>query len=230
MKNIFLVDADDTILDFHKASSLALRNAFEMLGEPWKEEYAAEFKIVNDGLWEALERKEITRLHLIEIRFPLYMKHLGVEIDGQRFNELYLTYLATHPIYVDGAEEFLKTLNEWGRVFIVTNGTERIQRSRFDIAKLWDYGEDVFISDCIGVDKPAKGYTDYVISHIQSFDKEKAVWIGDSLSADIRAANEAEITSVWFNPAQKQNNGKATPDYTANGFSEILEYIKKLND
>ena len=29
MKNIFLVDADDTILDFHGASALAIRLAFE---------------------------------------------------------------------------------------------------------------------------------------------------------------------------------------------------------
>ena len=60
-KTIFLVDADDTILDFHGASSLALQDAFISCGLEWKEEYKEKYKAFNDSLWEKLERKEITR-------------------------------------------------------------------------------------------------------------------------------------------------------------------------
>ena len=229
-KTIFLVDADDTLLDFHGSSALALRHAFAACHLQWKDRYADDFKRINDGLWEALERKELTRAELIEKRFPYYLSELGLQADGNAFNQYYLHGLATKPMYVQGAEEFLQKLVETGRVFIVTNGTEYIQKSRFDIIGLWKYAEDVFISDTIGIDKPAKGYTAYVTSHIKAFDKEKTVWIGDSLSADIKAANEAGITSIWFNPNNKPVNNKANPDYIAADFNKIVEIVENFCD
>ena len=51
MKNIFLVDADDTILDFHGASAIALKTAFLESGIAWKDDYLSEFKVINAGLW-----------------------------------------------------------------------------------------------------------------------------------------------------------------------------------
>lgn len=230
MKDVFLVDADDTILDFHGASALAIRSAFAECKIAWEERFLSVFKAVNDDLWEALERKEITRKALIAKRFPLYLQTLGItSVNGEAFNRMYLQHLATHPIYVDGAQAFLEELNTLGRVFIVTNGTEYIQKSRFDIAKLWGYAEDVFISDTIGADKPAKEYTNYVISHIRDFDQERAVWIGDSLSADIRAANDAGITSIWFNPKRKTLTNQAKPDYNCSKFDEIIKIIRGIN-
>ncbi len=228
MKSIFLVDADDTILDFHGASAKALRFAFEQSGLTWKEEYLAEFRKVNGGLWEALERREITRAELMATRFHIFLKHLGYErFDGDAFNKVFLEHLATHPLYIDGAEDFLRTLGEIGEVYIVTNGTAWIQKSRFDISGLWGYAKDVFVSDVIGYDKPAKEYVDYVLSHIPNFEREKAVWIGDSLSADIRSAKVANVTGVWFNPQGKTAGGEAPPDYTARSFDEILSILQK---
>ncbi len=228
MKNIFLVDADDTILDFHGASALALKAAFEESDIIWREEYLAEFKKINGGLWEALERKELTRSELMERRFPIYLEYMGfTKVDGKVFNKIFLNHLATHPIYMSGAQEFLRSLNRLGRVYIVTNGTAWIQKSRFDIAGLWSYAEEVFVSDTIGHDKPAKEYTDYVVTHIENFDREKAVWIGDSLSADIKAANEGGITSIWYNPYKKNLTGENRPVYTAESFDEILRYLQK---
>ena len=67
--NIFLVDADNTILDFHASSEAALKSAFESFGEKWKEEYGKNFTRFNDSLWERLERKEITRFSKNVFRF-----------------------------------------------------------------------------------------------------------------------------------------------------------------
>ena len=228
-KDIFLVDADDTVLDFYKASSNALVNAFVESGLDWKEEYAPIYSAFNDGLWGKLERKEITRAELIKTRFPLFLELLNLSADEEAFNGYYLKHLATHPVYVEGAEAFLAELKKRGRVFIVTNGTEFIQKSRFSIARLYEKADDVFISDTIGFDKPAKGYTDYVLSHITDFDKERAVWIGDSLSADIKAANEAGIESIWFNPKGKKRNGKAEPDFETGSFAEILRILDEIS-
>lgn len=226
-KDIFLVDADNTVLDFHASSFLAIRSAFETFSVTWEERFAKVFTRVNNSLWESLERKEITREELLKIRFPLYLKEVGISnIDGEEFNRLYLKFLAEKPVYINGAEEFLKKLNENGRVYIVTNGTARIQKSRFDIIGLWQYAKDVFISDTIGADKPDKRYTDYVLSHIEDFNRNRSVWIGDSLSADIKAANDGQIDSVWFNPERKElKNDKIRPTWVASNFAEIFAIL-----
>lgn len=223
----FLVDADDTILDFHGASRAALEAAFKAFGKEWREAYAEAFFKFNDELWQRLERKELTRERLIKERFPQYLDDLGFEdISGEKFNRKYLDYLAKNPVYLPGAKDFLKKLSEAGRVYIVTNGTYSIQKSRFDIAKLWDYAKDAFISETIGCDKPGKAYTDYVLSHIPGFDRAKTVWIGDSLTADVKAANEAGIDCIWFNPHDRSTDGKAFPDFEGDSYEEILEILR----
>lgn len=229
MKDIFLVDADDTVLDFHGVSTLAIRAAFNALSLTWKEEYEAEYRIINNALWEALERKEITREELMDTRFLRYLAHLGIEADGVEFNKKYIEYLSKNPRYLEGAEAFLRKLRSMGRIYIVTNGTEYIQRSRFTIAKLWELADGVFISQTAGADKPAKTYTDYVIAHIDGFEKDRAVWIGDSLSADIKAANDAGIVSIWFNPHKKSESATIRPDYTVGGYEEIVHILRKIN-
>lgn len=230
MKDIFLVDADDTLLDFHGASALALKLAFEKTGIAWKQEYLDKFRVFNASLWEALERKELTRENLMNNRFAWFLPRLGFEqVDGKQFNEYFLHSLATNPIYIDGARDFLTALRKIGRVYIVTNGTAWIQKSRFEIANLHAYADDIFVSDVIGINKPAKGYTDYVIAHIDGFDKERAVWVGDSLSADIKAANDANITSIWYNPHEKTANGQVQPTYQAKNLEEVLKIIENLN-
>ncbi len=226
MKDIFLVDADDTILDFHASSVLALQDACLACGIAWKKEYATIFKQVNDSLWEALERKELTREKLIQDRFPLYLSALGVQADAEMFNEQYLHSLATKPIYVEGAESFLALLRPLGRIYVVTNGTEKIQRSRFAISGLNERIDGVFVSQVVGYDKPAKEYTKYVVEHIEDFSVERALWIGDSLTSDIRSANEAGITSVWFNPQGKTQEGKAKPDYVVKSLTEISQLLQ----
>ena len=70
-KDIFLVDADNTLLDFHSSSFLAIKESLASFSIDWQEEYAKIFTRLNDSLWEMLERKEITREKLIKIRFPI---------------------------------------------------------------------------------------------------------------------------------------------------------------
>ena len=49
---------------------------------------------------------------------------------------------------MSGAEDFLRKLKSAGKVYIVTNGTYFVQKSRFDIAKLWDYICLLYTSPC----------------------------------------------------------------------------------
>ncbi len=230
MKDIFLVDADDTLLDFQGSSAIALMETFHKFGISFEEEYFREFKRVNAQFWAALERKELTREELMARRFPVFLRKIGLEgVDGERFNHSFLTHLSNYPCFIEGAEDFLKELKKRGRVYIVTNGTAWIQKSRFKILNLYGYVEGVFISQEIGYDKPAKEFTDYVTAHIPQFCKERAVWIGDSAAADIKAANQANISSIWLNPKKKVTPPDVKVDYSAENFKEILQILKEIN-
>ena len=228
MKDIFLVDADDTILDFHGASGFALKHCFSVFNEAWDERYLQVFKRMNDGLWAALERKEITRQELIQTRFSIYLKELGKGYDADLFNREYLRYLAENPMYFAGAEAFLTELGARGRIYIVTNGTEWIQKSRFQRSGLNGYAEKVFISDVVGYNKPDLRYTQHVIDNIENFDMARAVWIGDSLSADIAGANAVGMASILYDTTGKKEKEGIKPDYIAKNYKEILEILQKI--
>ena len=86
--------------------------------------------------------------------------------------------------------------------------------------------DGVFISQTAGADKPDKKFTDYVLARIKDFSINRAVWIGDSLSADIRAANDANITSIWYNPQKTPlPTNEAKPTYVVGDFEEILSIL-----
>lgn len=226
--DIFLLDVDDTILDFHGAAIAAVQSAFETCSLEWKEGYAEEYTRFNASLWAQLERKEITRETLHATRFPRFLQLLGIEnADGDTINALYEEFIMTRPQYFHGAKEFLTALNDRGRVYFLTNGTLRIQRARFDAADLWKYAKATFVSGEAGADKPAKQYTDYVLERIPDFAKERALWIGDSLTADIRAALDAKIDCVWFNPQGKVGRDDLIPTYEAKDYQQILQILEK---
>ena len=146
-------------------------------------------------------------------------------VSGEQFNKVFLDYLANTPIFFEGAKEFLKTLGKHGRVYFVTNGTAWIQKSRFDKCGLWEYAKQTFVSDTIGYDKPSPLYTQYVIEHVEGFEREKAVWIGDSLSSDMQAAVEAGIDSVWFTKQKELPKTGVKPTFLANSYKEVLKAL-----
>ena len=128
-------------------------------------------------------------------------------------------------MFMDGGEAFLHKLPNFGRVYIVTNGSYVIQQSRFRIVEMQKYAEKIFISPEVGADKPSPVYTQFVLENIPNFDKKRAVWIGDSLSADIKAACQAGIDSIWYNPKNKPPKGEFAPTFTANSFEEIEKIL-----
>lgn len=224
-KDIFLVDADGTILDFYRSSMRALKIGMKKIGGKWKKEYLTVFKELNDSLWARLERKEITRAELMEMRFPAYLKLLGLPYSGEEYNKEYLWHLREKPYFIKGAKGFLKKLKKHGKIYIVTNGTKEIQKARFAACKMDRYATDVFVSDAIGHDKPSEKYNEYVFSHIPNFDRDRAVWIGDSQTSDVAAANKAKIFSILFAPNGAKETAGVFPDRVVKTWGEIFRIL-----
>ncbi len=203
MKNIFLVDADETLLDFPYEERLGLLLAFEKNAVPFREEYYTAFHRINDLLWKALERQEITRERLVIKRFEILFEQFGISLDATAFCEDYFVTLRHGGRLYEGAEQFLAELCTRGEVYIVTNGSANVQHGRLMRSGIMKYAKGAFISEEVGVYKPSPDYAKFVEEHIEGYERARAVWIGDSLTSDCACARSRGIDFILYAPKGK---------------------------
>lgn len=89
--------------------------------------------------------------------------------------------------------------------------------------------DDVFISEDLGVDKPNKAFFDKIFEKIGSTNKKEYILIGDSLTSDIRGANNAAIKNIWFNPNTNINETKIKVDFDIKDLSEVPGILKRID-
>ncbi len=198
MKDIFLLDVDDTLLDFAKGERAQIASTLAHFGIAPTPRMAQRFHEINDGLWKRLERGELTRERLLTLRFELFFEEFGLRGDAAAFNALYFEGLSSRAYLIDGAAAFLRTLRQRGRLFTVTNGSAYIQRRRTALAGIDGFFEEMFISETVGCNKPSPAYAAYVASHIEGFSRERAVWMGDSLTSDRLCAAAMGVDFILF--------------------------------
>jgi len=226
MKYEFLLfDADGTLLDFLRCEDEALREALVEMGLSPDDRMVAEYSRINDSLWKMLERGEIDKDVLVYRRFELLFELYGIELDAKEMAGKYVNNLSKKGYVLDGARALCESLYGKARMFIVTNGVEFIQRGRYDRCGLDGYFEDIFISDCIGFNKPDVRYFLGVAEKISGFDKKKAIIIGDSLTSDMRGGLNYGIDTCWYNPAGKPCPEGIELTYVANSFDDIYRFI-----
>ena len=226
MINNFLLDADETILDFVRSSRESFFIAMQQLGLLLGENEFLQFKAINDGLWREYEQGTVTKPQLMKERFARLFAALGVDADAVQANTLYFTALCGRGYLLPGAEDFLRSLKECGKIFLITNGTPAAQYGRLRSLGLEHFFDGIFISDEIGFSKPDARFFAYVLDKAGLQRGECAV-IGDSLTSDIRGANNAGILSIWYNAKGKIAEG-AHPDHTARSYAKILEIVRSL--
>ncbi len=220
-----LFDADGTLLDFHRSEHEAVREAFALSGIIADDEMIAVYSEINDSLWKKLERKEIERSVLLYHRFELFCERYGYVADAKKIAADYISALSTKAYMLDGAEDMLLRLYGKVRMYIVTNGLKVVQEGRYGRTGLSKYFEDIFISECVGFNKPDKRFFDYVAEQIEGFVPEETLVVGDSLTSDIKGGNNAGLDTCWYTPAKKEAGEAASPTYTAHSFDEIYKII-----
>ncbi len=224
-KDIFLLDMDETLLDFQRAERVNLIHALEQFGIAADEGLISRYHAINDSLWKALERGEISRERLKVRRFELLFEEYGFSSDPAAAA---LAYWQNFPFVCfpfDGALDFLKALAACGRVYLVTNGGTLIQRRHIKDAGFEPYLDGVFISEEIGFDKPSIEYADFAESHIGNYERSRAVWIGDSLSSDGKCAENRGIDFILF---AYRGVPEGYRGHFARNYREVLELLKTL--
>jgi len=226
MIHTILLDLDDTLLDFQKAERAALVKTLTELNIEPKEETLARYSVLNLAQWRLLEKGELSRDEVKLRRYRLLFEEIGADCSAQKAAELYEGYLGIGHYFIDGAEELLDVLSMDYSLYLVTNGTARVQEGRIESAGIAGYFKGIYISEKIGFNKPSKEFFDHCFAQIPDFEKEEAVIVGDSLTSDIQGGKNAGVKTIWFNPTQSVNASPIRPDYEIMNLQELPILIK----
>ena len=224
-----LFDLDDTLFDFHKAEKIALTKTLMHFGIDPTEETLALYSTINAAHWKRLELGEISREEVKVGRYRELFKTIGVECDPVKATAYYESMLAIGHYFMPGAPELLEELYRKYRLYIVSNGTAKVQEGRIGSSGIKKYMDGIFISQILGANKPDKQFFDICFSEIPDFSLSETVIIGDSLSSDIKGGINAGIITVWFNPKGIENDNDIKPDYTIKELSEVPGLLSQIS-
>lgn len=224
-----LFDLDDTLFDFHKAEKIALTKTLVHFGIDPTEETLALYSTINAAHWKRLELGEISREEVKVGRYRELFKTIGVECDPVKATAYYESMLAIGHYFMPGAPELLGELYRKYRLYIVSNGTAKVQEGRVGSSGIAKYMDGIFISQILGANKPDKQFFDICFAEIPDFSLSETVIIGDSLSSDIKGGINAGITTVWFNPKGIENDNDIKPDYTIKELSEVPGLLSQIS-
>ena len=227
MIEFLFLDLDDTILDFKKAEYIAIGKTIQDFGVEPTEAIRHRYHAINKWHWEQLELGKLTRPEVLESRFKVLFRELGVEVDAYACARTYEKNLSIGHYFLPGAEEALEALSKKYRLFLASNGTASVQKGRMTSANLYRFFEKVFVSQEIGHNKPSKAYFDACFAQIPGFDRTKAMMVGDSLSSDIKGGINAGIATVWVNPSHG-DCGDIRPNYQIEALSQLEELLESL--
>jgi len=224
-----LFDLDHTLLDFDAAEDVALSHLLKEEGVEDIQAYKDYYVPMNKTLWKDLELKKITKQELVNTRFAKLFAHFGIEKDGAYLAERYQFFLSKQGQIFPGVEDLLKKLIHQGfELYAATNGITFIQTGRLEQSGIAPYFKEIFISEQLHTQKPDAAFYEKIGARIPNFDKDHALMIGDSLSADIQGGNNAGIDTIWYNPHHLENKTQAQPTYEVDSYQALLEILDKL--
>jgi 2-haloacid dehalogenase len=218
-------DADGTLFDYNRAEASALRNTFHSLTLPFEDAYLDIYRRINHGLWQALERQEITQAVLRFRRFELLMEELQVTGSPEQMGSVYVEQLSICSELIDGAYQVLQDLHGKSQIAIVTNGLQTVQRGRLDNSIIKSFISELIISEEVQAAKPHAAFFDVAFERCGQPPREDVLIIGDSLTSDIRGGVDYGIDTCWYNPAGEARPEELPITYQIQHLNELLDIL-----
>ena len=228
-----LLDVDNTLLDFDAYVHQAMAEGFAEFGlGTFDWQVYQTFSVINHGLWQALERGELSYEQLLKIRWNRVFEALGISFDGERFERYFKGRLFHNAIPIPGAMELLEYLKGKYILAVASNGPYQQQMNRLRIGGMEPYFQHFFISQAMGVQKPDPAFFAHCLSQINNQSEgavlpEEVLMIGDSLSSDIAGAQAAGMQTCYFDKQGKGVSGSVVPDVTVTALSQIIPILEK---
>lgn len=229
MIEYLFLDLDNTILNFTKAESIAIRKTMAQFGLEPTDALAERYSAINDRHWKALERNELTRAQVVTGRFAAFFGEQGIPVIAEEVAKAYETHLSQGHFFMPGAEKAVKEdLYGKYKLYLASNGTAVVQKGRMTSAGLYPYFEQSFVSEELGFNKPSKEYFEAAFARIPGFDPDKCLMVGDSLTSDIRGGKNAGLRTVWVNPDHKTAPDDLKPDFEIERLADLPALLEEL--
>lgn len=227
MYKYILWDLDNTLLDPHPPERASIRNCFKdfNLGE-CTDAMLDTYPAINHKWWTMCERGEKPKSEILVGRFADFLGQFGLRTDiAPEFAKDYMERLGDTICPIDGAMETLTSLRGRFGQYLVTNGVWASQKKKIQNSGIGKIIDGIFVSEDIGFEKPEEQIYQIVLKRIGCTDRSEALMVGDSLTTDIKGANNAGIACCWFN-----RNGKERPldlriDYEIHRIPEVLDIV-----
>lgn len=247
MIRVILWDIDNTLLDFNVAEVVALTQEFQEFGlGEFTEELLNEYMVINHRRWQALERGEMEKLEVTEGRFVEFFGLHGWDTSiAADFNFRYQELLGETICFKDDGYHIVEGLKGKMLQGAATNGTKRAQTGKLKNSGLGELFDLVFISEDIGYEKPAIEFFNKVLEdadawlvaheaecpysngkYLGKLKPEEVLMVGDSLTSDIKGANNAGMVACWYNPKGVVCDKDVKIDYEIKDLHEALELIE----
>ena len=121
-----------------------------------------------------------------------------------------------------GALEALESLAGSHRIGMVTNGPPGMQWTKLEALGLTDAFETIVHAGHDTAPKPASEPFHRALSAL-SVEPDRAVHVGNSLSADVAGAKSAGLRAAWLPEAPDADPGDHAPDYVLGSLSELAD-------
>ena len=181
-----LFDVDGTLLDYRRAQSEAVGHDAKLL------------ELVNSPDVQSYEARGVPE----------------PQGEMKEFLEGYFERLARQGELMPGVCETLKALHGMVRFALVSNGAGKVQDERLALGGIIDYFPVRVYSRDEGVAKPDPRILLITLERLGVL-PEQAVFVGDSATSDMAAAQAAGVDFIWFRPDGRfDSQGKRIAEIT----------------
>ena len=179
------------------------------------------FRRINDAVWEDYRQGRMSASRLKSERFRRLLGEL--EADGrqaERLSQSFLDRISERGDRLPGCRTLLRRLRRRYQLGVVTNGIDRVQRSRLRVAGLDGLFDVVVTSEACGFAKPDPRILVVALEALVVA-PHQAVYVGDDVANDGGAARAAGIPFCWVDNGGGQPAGHRRPRRSVRSLREI---------
>jgi len=200
-----------------------LREALASLGLACPRRTLEAYLRINARLWAAYRRGETTQAALASERFRLLLREVGGDpAKAVRLGRSYLDRLSARGDLLPGCRPVLRALGQRYRLAVVTNGIDRVQRSRLQASGLAPSFEVIVTSEGSGFAKPDPRILQAALAGLDVPARE-AVYVGDDAAVDGATARAAGAAFIWVDRGDPVRGRR--PRARIQNLRELLELL-----
>ncbi len=221
MINLYLIDADETLLDFDMAEKTAFSMTANAYGLNSSPALLERYRKIKHRLSNSAEQQTTDRETLMAKRFELLFEESGIVQDSTAFNNQYLCFLSQQGQLIPGALHVCRQLAKRAPIGIVTNGIASSQRKRLTVSGIMPWIRYVIISEEAGAQKPAAAFFKYALQQANHPSTAGVLMVGDSISTDMEGAKNYGLKTCLFDP--KNRHADYPADYRIQQLQQLLD-------